>query len=237
MANLAKSLKNVRDYVRIKLQDPSKTYWADSDIDLEINNVKDELYNAICTINEDFFLKPATVTIPAGATDVKLPEDFFRLKNIRTTSPADAKYQDWRPLDLATRSFNTGISYPENGPTISTMYYDIYTTADTSGATSINADINRMRISPIMGVELTVSIDYIYQVPDLTADTDTFSVFNVYSNYIQQKTIAECFRTGPSGPYDVYDKKAAALLDTILTNAGKRQNKSNEFVQDMFDSI
>ena len=56
-----KNMTSALAFVRNQIQEPTASFWSDSELISYINQAKDDLYNEICLVNEDFFMKTAVL--------------------------------------------------------------------------------------------------------------------------------------------------------------------------------
>lgn len=90
---LSRTLEELRDEVseRADLHNAEIQIGEDA-LDRAINAALKRLYRLLCSVNTDFYLTSATVTIASGEGD--LPFDFWRAHGVE----ADAGSGDWRSL-------------------------------------------------------------------------------------------------------------------------------------------
>ena len=62
--------------IRYRIGESIPSYWSDSELTSYINDAKDDLFNAILTINKDFFEKSCTITTSTTTNRILLPTDF-----------------------------------------------------------------------------------------------------------------------------------------------------------------
>lgn len=218
---MIKTLKNARDAVRDNIQEASAAFWSDAELNRYINRAKDDLATAISLVNENFFLESDTISVVAGTTKYELDAGFFRLKNIRTTTSGKEEMV-WLPAKMNSKAFNDGLNASYSAGLENKMMYDIYH--------DISNKKNYLYISPIPSGALTLNVDFISVVPDLSGDSDVFAIFDPYVGYIIDKATFYALSKGPSGDFKTPLKEANDKLEKIMTNCGRPQIKDSEFV-------
>lgn len=210
--------------IRYRIGETTAGFWTDAELISYINDAKDDLYNAILTINKDYFEKSASVTVSAGTHKAELPSDFQRLKSIRMSTVG---YEDTQfvPRDRNTQEFLSGLNSINTANSPYEVMYDIYQNLDDTDKTMY------LDLSPIFMDARTLEVNYVAQLPDLTGTTDTFGFLAPFMGYILDKATFYALSKGPSGDYNNYANQAEMKLNRILGVASKSNQQGHEFVE------
>lgn len=87
---MAKTLQNIRDHVRVYLDEPTQADWTDAQINREINNKYFDCYSAVITIFEDYYSTKSTITTVTNQQEYALPADFLKMRRVEV---------NWNPSD------------------------------------------------------------------------------------------------------------------------------------------
>lgn len=215
------TLLSIRTWMRGQLQEPTESFWLDTELNGYINQAQADLYNNLNLINEDFFQNTETLTYVAGDTKKVLNSNFFRLLNIRTTT-TDKGDLKWMYMDQSAPAFIDGLNQTENMDNVRTMLYDVI--EDNLGA-------NYLLNSPPMPYAATVEVTYVSQIPDLANDTGTMKIFDSFCTYIRCRAMMYALMKGPSGDFASWKVLADEQVNVLKAIAGRRQTKDPEYVR------
>lgn len=222
---MALTLATARTRIRYRIGETTPSFWTEAELNSYINDAKDDLYNAILTINKDFFEKrTALATVAGDITGMELPADFQQVKSIRFTTPG---YEDtvFNPQDRGTLPFIQGLNSLSISNSPYEMMYDVYQNLDDTDKTWY------LQLSPIPRSVLAIELNYVSQLPDLSGDSDTFGFMAPFMGYILDQATYYALSKGPSGDYQNYGSKAEVKLDRILGVASKQNKMGTEIVQ------
>ncbi len=222
---MALTLATARTRIRFRIGETTPSFWTEAELNSYINDAKDDLYNAILTINKDFFEKRVTLATTVGdITGIELPADFQQVKSIRFTTPG---YEDtvFNPQDRGTQAFIMGLNSLSISNSPYEMMYDVYQNLDDSGKTWY------LQLSPITRSILAIELNYVSQLPDLSSDSDTFGFMAPFEGYILDAATYYALSKGPSGDYQNYASRSEAKLNRILANASRQNKMGTEITQ------
>ena len=77
------TLKQIRDRVRIHIDEPSEESWADAQLNSLIAGATEEVASLFLTLDDSFYITDDTFTIIAGTETYDLPTGFLRIKELR----------------------------------------------------------------------------------------------------------------------------------------------------------
>jgi hypothetical protein len=210
--------------IRYRIGETTEGFWTDAELTSYINDAKDDLYNAIMTINKDYFEKNVTLSVAAGGKQVELPSDFQRLKSLRMSTPG---YEDTQmvPRDRNTQEFLMGLNTVNTANSPYEIMYDIFQNLDDTDKTMYLA------LSPIFQDARTLEMNYGCQLPDLSGLSDTFGIMAPHMGFILNKATYYALSKGPSGDYQNYANQAEAELNRILGVLANNNQQGHSFVE------
>lgn len=210
-------LSQARSRVRTKIGESEASFWSDTEINDNINTAKDDLQDAILTINEDIFQSTTTITTINGQNEYQLPADFKSIVSIRDLDNYDINFiRQSQGSKIFKDSLSSNVSNNES----ITEYYDVYQKSD---------GIWYIIFAPAMVGDISIEIKYRARVPDLSNDTDTFLCLDNYVGYIIDKAVYYCLMKGPSGDYASYYNASEAKLNRIIGSI-RPDNSGHTFV-------
>lgn len=291
------TLATARQRIRYRIGEPTESFWLDVELNSYINDSKDDLYNAILTINKDYFQRSAALKTRAFTNRILLPSDFQRLKVLRmatsgmegtlftpadrnqalfTAALANTTYSNqpyqymfdiwdcidepsgsdtaWGTVNGAVNSSTTVVfddaTNIHAGDTV--YFYNPTTSAEedsgvvsaVSGntatmAAAVSVSDNAKAVVSLRGSNLELSpapngvydlaLGYWAQLPDLSADDDTFKFLDPFTGYILDQATYYALSKGPSGDYQNYGTRAEMKLNRILAVASKSNAQGAEF--------
>jgi len=127
---VANTLLQLRNDVRINLDEASAAFWTDAQLNRFISQAADEVWAEVRKVKQDYFLigrgstdgtvnifgqpwDTSTMALQRGAPGLQLPPDFAELKSIRVITPGyehiiftamDQAAPEWRYLDTLTEN-------------------------------------------------------------------------------------------------------------------------------------
>lgn len=215
-----KTLSQLIGIIRGYIGETTEGYWSNSEIINNINRAKDDLWEAIETVNKQFFLKSYLIQ-GDGNNNYMLPDDFSSLESIRSVNndisflPTDMGYQKFQDVfDLTI-----GNSY------FMTLYYDIVSRITNDGKSKWF-----IVFSPKLPIGKSVIIDYVSRPPDLVNANDNLGILDKYYGYILDKATYYTLLKGPSGEYDKWLQNSEIKLNRILSSI-RLNNYKTEFVE------
>lgn len=217
-------LSTARTRIRYRIGETTPSFWTNDELNSYINDAKEDLYNAILTINKDFFEKRTTLATVSGTTAYELPSDFQQVKSLRMLTSG---YEDtmFKPQDRNTSAFLMGLNSMNVSNSPYEILYDVYQNLDDSDKTWY------IQFSPVPRDVKSIELNYVAQLPDLTADADTFGFMAPFMGYILDQATYYALSKGPSGDYQNYASRAEAKLNRILGVASRSNKQGAEFVE------
>lgn len=218
----------IRGSVRFRIEETTAAYWTEIEINEYINKAKDDLYNAICLVNEDFFLESEDIAVVAGDYKVAMAANYFRTKTLRCTTSG---YEDiiFSRKDHGSNEFKSGLNSSLVVSNPANFLYDI--------SCDITNQRHYLHLSPIVRNSLTIKHNYIAMIADISTaagagpDALTFPIQDTFVGYIVDRAAGYALKKGPSGDFKTCDNDAAGKLAMILTNVGRRNLGGHEFVE------
>lgn len=217
--------------VRNRIGEATASYWDDDEIIGYINDAKDDLQNAVNTINKDFFQKVASLSIVSGRDQYLLASDFTRLKSMVVTTDG---YQQTMfipisrnsPLFIAGRQNNAYTNMPYQ------YMYEVWQNVepDATPAPAVPLHGWNISFSPSIKTAFTIEYTYIAFLPDLSALTDTFDFLDPFSGFIYDQAASYALSKGPAGDFITYERRAEKKLNRILAVCAKRTMTGPEVV-------
>ena len=123
------TLLQARTRVRYRIGEETEAFWKNVELNSYLNDAKDDLFNAILTINKDYFQRSAILNTRAFPNRVLLPTDFQRLKSLRMVTPGyDSTL--FIPVDRNTPLFQTRLVGGVYGSQPYQYMYDIWDCID-----------------------------------------------------------------------------------------------------------
>ena len=224
------TLLQARTRIRYRIGEEEESFWKNVELNSYINDAKDDLYNAILTINKDFFQKSATIQTSTVTNRILLPADFQRLKVLRMLTPG-FKATMFVPVDRNNPLFIASLANVAYSNQPYQYMYDVYDCIDVPAQGEPDWRGWNLALSPAPNAVLSIGLEYFAQLPDLAQDTDTFSFMNPFTGYILDKATYYALSKGPSGDYGNYQTSAETKLNRILGVASKPTTQGAEFVQ------
>jgi hypothetical protein len=217
-------LSTARQRIRYRIGETTPSFWTELELNSFINDAKDDLYNAILTINKDFFEKRTTLVTAVDTTTIELPADFQQVKSLRMLTPG---YEDtmFKPQDRASQAFLMGLNSMNVAASPYEMMYDVYQNLDDTDKSWY------LQLSPVPRDVRSIELNYVAQLPDLAADSDTFGFMSPFMGYILDQATYYALSKGPSGDYNNYGTRAEAKLNRILGVAARSNKMGAEFVE------
>lgn len=217
-------LQTARTRIRYRIGETTPSFWTNEELNSYINDAKDDLYNAILTINKDYFERKTTINTVAGTTEYELPSDFERVKSMRMLTLG---YEDtlFKYQDRNTDAFLMGLNSMNVSNSPYEIMYDVYQNLDDTDKTFY------LQFSPIFRDSRSIEVCYVAQLADLSSDSDNFSFMNPFMGYILDQATYYALSKGPSGDYSNYGSRAETKLNRILGVAAKLNMQGHEFVE------
>ena len=216
--------------IRYRIGESIPSYWSDSELTSYINDAKDDLFNAILTINKDFFEKSCTITTSTTTNRILLPTDFQRLKLLRMITPG-LEAVIFSPMDRSLASFQVNLASNPYSNQPYQYFYDVWQCLDVPGQGQPNFLGWNLELSPAPNAAYSINLVYGAQLPDLVSPADTFSFMDPFTGFILDKATYYALSKGPSGDYQNYGSQAEMKLNRILAVASKTATQGAEFVQ------
>lgn len=213
--------------VRYRIGEATPSYWTDAELTSYLNDAKDDLQNAILTINKDFFQRTGSLAIVAGTNQYVLPSDFVRLKSIRA-STSGLEMTSFIPMDRNTQAFLGGLQNSAYSNSPYQFMYDIWQNIDNPALGSLKG--MNISFSPLPQSNLAVVIEYDAALADLASAGDSFDFLSPLMGYILDKATYYALSKGPAGDYQNYGSNAEIKLNRILAVASKVNQQGQEFV-------
>lgn len=169
---MAKTLTNLRDHVRMFLDEASAADWLDDQVDVEINNGYQEVVTAVMETYEDFYMTSTQINTVASqqeyGTSDSLPSDIFKIRRIEvnydTSASSNYNRAEYVRLDEIARDVgNTNSLTAFSRPS-----YYVY-------GHGSNMKIGLIPI-PSNGDSNAIKIWYIPFVADLTTSSDSVNI-------------------------------------------------------------
>lgn len=217
-------LQTARTRIRYRIGESAPSFWTNEELNSYINDAKDDLYNAIMTINKDFFEKRTTIVTASGTTQYECPVDFARVKSLRMLTVG---YEDtlFKYQDRNTDAFLMGLNSMNVSNSPYEIMYDVFQNLDDTEKTWY------LQFSPIFRDVRSIELNYVAQLADLSADADNFSFMNPFMGFILDQATYYALSKGPSGDYSNYGSRAETKLNRILGVAAKQNMQGHEFVE------
>lgn len=218
------NLGAARTRIRYRIGETVAGFWTDAEINSYINDAKDDLFNAILTINKKFFEKRTTVTTVAGTSAYELPADFQQVESIRMLTSG---YEDthFKPQGRNTQAFLMGLNSMNVAASPYEIMYDTYQNLDDTDKTMY------IQFSPLPRDARSIEVNYVSQLPDLASDSDTFGFLAPFMGYVLDQATYYALSKGPSGDYSNYGSRAEAKLNRILGVAARSNKQGTEVVE------
>lgn len=222
--NMALTLSSARTRIRYRIGELVAGFWTDAELNSYINDAKDDLFNAILTINKDFFERSTTLVTVAGTTAYELPADFQQVKSLRMLTPG---YEDtmFKPQDRNSQAFLMGLNSMNVAASPYEMMFDPYQNLDDTDKSWY------LQFSPVPRDVRSIELNYVSQLADLTGDSDTFGIMAPFMGYILDQATYYALSKGPSGDYANYGSRAEAKLNRILGVAARSNKQGSEYVE------
>lgn len=223
------TLAQARTRIRYRIGEETEGFWKDVELNSYINDAKDELFNAILTINKNFFGRETTIQTSASTNRILLPADFQRLKGLRMLTPG-LEATVFTPENRNSPLFSalSANSAYSNQPY--QYLYDTFECIDEAGENEPNYKGWNLVLAPAPNAVYSIALSYFAQLPDLADDADEFSFMAPFLGYILDKATYFALSKGPSGDYGNYNTSAEAKLNRILAVASRPQLQGAEFV-------
>jgi len=216
--------------IRYRIGEVIPSYWTQLELISYVNDAKDDLYNAILTINKDFFERTATLAFVNLVSQYLLASDFQRLKSIRATT-AGMEGTTFIPMSRNTPAFQAGLQNSAYNNAPYQFMYDIWNNIDVAVSPAPNMKGMNITFSPTPAGAMTVEYVYVAQLPDLAGNDDGFSFLDPFIGYILDQATYYALSKGPSGDYQNYGSRAEMKLNRILAVASKNNMQGSQFVQ------
>ncbi len=158
---MAKTLSNLRDHVRVYLDEVSTADWTDAQINRELNYAYMEVYTAVIETYEDYYRTKATADLTANTQEYQLPDDFFKMRRLEVTYTSGESANKAIRTDFEQNKFQ--LSSSTQGSTSRPLY-------DLNG--------NFLRLLPVPQTDVTAGLYmwYIKQIDELTSDSDEIQI-------------------------------------------------------------
>lgn len=216
--NLSSMLVNTRMEIKdlgLKaIPEPQLVYAA--------NEGQAELVRIMRQAREDFFLATVSDTMSVATkpspTDITLPSDFFELKDITVTT-SGYESVGFIHLDKSDVRFHQALNEGGSvGNGQGSFYYDII-------------GLGTLRFAPGTNLQLSVDIDYIKQVADMSAPGDSPSDIPAELHYfIVTWMVAESLRSLGDQRLVSYEKKLSDQRTSVIQSVNARQIREPVFV-------
>lgn len=211
---MAKTLSQLREHARTYLDEVSAADWSDDQIDRELNYAYQEAVTSVINVFEDYYMQEWTPDLVANTSKYALPSDFIKIRRL------EVSYVTGTERRKATRfAFESNARQWDStnyGATSSPLY-------DLTG--------NYLRILPVPTANVTDGIycEYIYQVPDMSASTDTINIPypDRYGNLIVIGACAQLLRKGQQE-----EATAAKYEDVFQVGLAKMQAELEDRIND-----
>lgn len=211
------TLSQARAKVRTRIGESNASFWEDSEINDNINTAKDDLQEALLTINEDLFQNTTTITTINAQTKYELPLDFDTLVSIRDLNDMDMYFTK---MSQSSQTFKTALTADYQNNEGINEFYDIFQENDGKWY---------IQFAPAMVGGINIEIKYRARISDLSSDSDTFGALDKYVGYIIDKAIYYCLMKGPSGDYNLWYNSSEAKLNRIIGSI-RPDSSGNSFV-------
>lgn len=205
---MAQTLATVRSKVRGHIDEPTASYWTDTELNGYIDDRQWDLWRKVQAIRKDYWLSPTgfVLTLVVGQSNYTttdgVPADIWRISTIRTTQ---AGFQDviWTLGNPTSREWVDGL---RTDVPIVNPYQIMYALRN----------LSTIAISPLPQSVLTAQVDYIQQPTVMTADTDTFLLPDPFIQYVQYMAAADALGKGPVGDSVSWQQKGAEAWKSIM---------------------
>ena len=213
-----KTLLTIRTMVRDLLDEPTASFWTDSQLNRYINQAKDRVWNRVKALNEDYWdisrtsqdgsltiqgesYLASSFAIVAGTTDYILPPDFVEMKLIEVLT-SGYEWVQFTYTDMAKPQFRGLLALTSN-TSPSEILFDIF------------AEPPAMRIAPKSDVALDLRITYVQSIADLAGDTERLTMPQpLYLAVVQYATsfALKQDRSNDAGAYEAAGDKIIAEM-------------------------
>lgn len=120
------NLLQLRNKVRLNLNNPSTSLIANSAIVLEVNNAQDDIAIKLAKMNEDFFEEQKTkFNLIANSGLHSVPTDCIKIKQIRLAYTTPATEDDYKVAQFYDPSAVKNVSVDESSATVSNPIVDL----------------------------------------------------------------------------------------------------------------
>ena len=185
---MAKTLKDVRDHVRVYLDEVSAADWTDAQINRAINNAYLDHYTDVVMVYEDYYSTNALTGTVAGQQEYALPDDFYKIRRV------ELNYEPSNPNAISNRAVKV---------TIDDVLRDLgnqglsLTPHSRPGYYIRGNNIGFIPIPTETG-DNCLSIWYITTIDDLSVDSDTLNLpfADNYASNIALGAAGELLRKG-----------------------------------------
>lgn len=217
------NLQTIVFLARAKIKDLGLRRWTEPELVAAANEGKNQLVKIIRQAREDFFFTTTTGTISTttapNPSTVTLPSDFIELKDLRVTSNGYESI-DFVFLDRVDPKFRyalqMGGDFSGGG---GVFYYDIM-------------GMSTLVLAPGSDIEMSLAIDYIQYVPNMTLPSDTVaSIPEEHQDYIVNHIVCECLRETGDPNLRAYLLKLERQADSIMQAVGDVQVREPTFVR------
>ncbi|HCV42404.1 MAG TPA: hypothetical protein DGH68_02900, partial [Bacteroidetes bacterium] len=203
--------------VRIKIKDLAVRSFMDPEIQLAINEGKNELVKIIRQANENYFEETLSTTISATTkpnySTLALPADFSELRDLRVTTSGleDLTFQHVSQSDQRFRqALIDGGSYASGA---GVMFYDFY-------------GESTMIFAPGADIDIPIQLLYTKTIPDMTYPSSYCTGVPLdHSDFMVTWAICECMRTAQDPRLSDYESKLDFQRESIINSVNTRQRK------------
>lgn len=224
---MAKTLVNIRDYVRDVLDEQSASDWTNAEIDVWINVRYHQVYTAIINTFEDYYSTTTQANTVADQQEYSLPSDFYKLRRVEInydTSQTSNAPQRALPINIDSvrrdlGQTNLGVIIQHNP-----IYY---IRGNTIGFIPI----------PDKGQTNAIKYWYVKTVSDMSADSDAPDIPYVdrYWVAIAMGAVADLLRFGQQDmtSADRFDLKFEVLVSKMQEELEDRIADESKFITDV----
>lgn len=212
---MAKTLAQLRTNVRMYLDEVDSADWKDAQLNTQINFRYLSMYSAIIDTYENYYRKVVTTSTVADQSEYALPDDFLKMQRLEVKYQSGDNYRKATFIDTERIPGQLGT--------------DSYSSA-TRPAYSISGEYLELITVPTESVSSGLKMYYIYELPELSADTDELNIpfVNRYAHFIALGAAGDLLRKGQQ-------EETAAARYIAEFELGLQQMKSQ--LEDRFGGV
>lgn len=212
---MSKSLQNIRDHVRVYLDEAVQADWTDAQINREINNKYFDCYSAVITLFEDYYSTKSYITTVTSQQEYALPTDFLKMRRVEV---------NWNPSD--TNSIPVRVSRISMDDVLRDMgNQGTSLTPHARPGYYLRGNYIGFIPLPTEGGTNACTLWYVATIVDLTGDSETINLpfADNYASIIALGAAGELLRKGQQE-----EAVAAQYLKEYQFKIGKMQEELKE---------